>query len=126
MDIYDKVAELALLLRGTPEFVEWLEVKELIDQTIEEKNILQKYRTCQFAMEFAGFSDVSEDCLESARDELDEICDIMERNPLLSRYLQAEECFCGMLNKMQQVFAKNIDFPTEDFFVVNETGGFLN
>lgn len=126
MDIYDKVAELALSIKETPEFVEWLKVKELIDQTIEEKTVLQKYRTCQLAVEFANFSDVPDDSFESIRDELDDICDMMERNPLLSRYLQAEECFCLMLNRMQQVFAKNIDFPVEEFRVATETGGFLN
>ena len=126
MDIYDKVADLALSIRETPEFSEWLEVKELIEQTVEEKTILQKYRTCQLAMEFAGLSDTSDTYLESVRDELDDICDIMERNPLLSRYLDAEECFCNMLNRMHQIFAKNIEFPVEELFVVNETGGFLN
>ena len=126
MDIYDKVADLALSIRETPEFAEWLEVKELIEQTVEEKTILQKYRTCQLAMEFAGLADTSDDYLESVRDELDDVCMVMERNPLLSRYLDAEECFCNMLNRMQQIFAKNIEFPVEELFVVNETGGFLN
>ena len=67
MDIYDKVADLALSIRETPEFSEWLEVKELIEQTVEEKTILQKYRTCQLAMEFAGLSDTSDTYLVEAR-----------------------------------------------------------
>lgn len=126
MDIYDKVAALALSIRETPEFVEWLRVKELVDQTIDEKNVLQKYRTCQLAMEFADITDASVSYLESASDELDELYDIMMENPLLSRYLQAEESFCCMLNKMQQVFAKNMDFPIDDFFAVQEVDAFLN
>ncbi len=126
MDIYDKVAELALSIRETPEFVEWLRVKELVDQTIEEKNVLQKYRTYQLAMEFADMTDASVSYMESANDELDELYDIMMKNPLLSRYLHAEECFCFMLNKMQQIFAKHMDFPTDDFFAVHETDAFLN
>lgn len=126
MDIYDKVAELALSIRETPEFIEWLKVKELVDQTIEEKNVLQKYRTYQLAMEFADMTDASVSYLESAGDELDALYDIMMKNPLLSRYLHAEECFCCMLNKMQQIFAKNMDFPTDDFFAVHETNAFLN
>lgn len=123
MDIYEKVKDLALELKATKEFIEWMEVKELIDNTVEEKALIHQYRAYQIAVEFADLADTGD---EKAQEALDDIYDKMMKNSLLCRYLMAEETFCHMLNELQRIFAQTMDIPVDEFLPSGDMTGFLN
>ena len=122
MDIFDKTAALAVSIKESHEYSEFLETKSEIEMTPkarEEKiKVLREYRARQFALELA---EIAGDGVDEINDALAEICEVMEGDKLLSKYLSAEYNLCCLMQKIQEIFAEQLKISIEHGII--ETNG---
>ena len=127
MDIYEKTADLALSIKESKEYSEFMDMEKEIKQNPEAREILNEYRAQQFAMSLAELAGHD---AESLNDAFAEICDMMEGNALLRRYLNAETNLTCMIQRINQIFTENLGISTAAFPMLEdsteENGGFLN
>ncbi|MGI5873991.1 MAG: YlbF family regulator [Bacillota bacterium] len=110
MNIFEKTADLAVSIRQSREYSEFIETKKEIEKTPSARDILKEYRARQFALELA---ELAGDNFDEVSDALAEICDIMEEDDLLSRYLEAEYKLFHMMQRIQEIFAEKLELETE-------------
>lgn len=126
MNIFEKTEDLAVSLRESPEFKEFLETKSLIEATPKAREVLKEYRARQFALELA---EIAGEGIDEVNDALAEICAAMEQDVLLSRYLTAEfNLFC-LMKKVQEIFSDNLGLlpdASADFPGIESHSGMLN
>jgi len=125
MDVFEKTEDLAVSIKESPEYSEFLETKALIEITPKAREILKEYRARQFALELA---EIAGEGVEEVNDSLAEICDTMEKDVLLSRYLTAEYNLFCLMQKIQDIFAEKLGLTIEAHTGVmeSERSGFLN
>lgn len=127
MDILDKTADLAVSIKESPEYSEFVETKSLIEMTPKARDILKEYRARQFALELA---EIAGEGVDEVNDALAEICETMEQDVLLRRYLTAEfNLFC-LMQKIQEIFAEKLGLQVEPQIAFEpdrgDNGGYLN
>lgn len=118
MDIFDKTAALAVSIKESHEYSEFLETKSEIEVTPKAREILREYRARQFALELA---EIAGDGVDEINDALAEICEVMEEDKLLSKYLTAEFNLCCLMQKIQEIFAEQLKISMEHGII--ETDG---
>lgn len=123
MDIFDKTADLAVAIKESPEYCDFLETKAQVEMTPKARDILKEYRARQFALELA---EIAGEGLDEVNDALAEICDIMERDNLLSRYLTAEYNLCCMIQRIQEIFADELNLTFDGAVLESEPTTLLN
>lgn len=126
MDIFDKTAALAVSIKESPEYSAFLETKSEIDMTPRAREVLKEYRARQFALELA---EIAGDGVDEVNDALAEICEVMEEDKLLSKYLTAEYNLCCLMQKIQEIFAEQLEISLEHGIIeadAAEKTGFLN
>lgn len=126
MDIFDKTAALAVSIKESHEYSDFLETKSEIEVTPKAREILKEYRARQFALELA---EIAGDGVDEINDALAEICAVMEEDKLLSKYLTAEYNLCCLMQKIQEIFAEQLEISIEHGIIESDgTGktGFLN
>lgn len=126
MDILDKTAALAVSIKESHEYSDFLETKSEIEVTPKAREILKEYRARQFALELA---EIAGDGVDEINDALAEICAVMEEDKLLSKYLTAEYNLCCLMQKIQEIFAEQLEISIEHGIIESDgTGktGFLN
>ena len=126
MDVLEKTADLAISIKESPEYSEFLETKNMVETSPRAREILKEYRARQFALELA---EIAGEGVDEVNDALAEICETMEKDVLLRRYLAAEFNLVCMIQKMQDIFAEKlgVTFETHGSFVDPDHGsGFLN
>ena len=111
MDIYDKTAELAVSIRESKIFSEFIKTKAEVEMTPQARDILSEYHARQFAMELA---DMAGEDNSSVSDALAEICEVMEGDALLSRYLRAELDLFHMMHRIRAIFAEKLEMTDGD------------
>ena len=126
MDIFDKTADLAVSIKESPEYSEFVKTKAQVEMTPKAREVLKEYRARQFALELA---EIAGEGVDEVNDALAEICETMEKDLLLHRYLMAEfNLFC-LMQKVQDVFAENLGMQIEPrlmFETEQNEGGYLN
>ena len=127
MDIFDKTADLAISIKESPVYSEFVETKSQVEMTPKAREVLKEYRARQFALELA---EIAGEGVDEVNDALAEICETMEKDVLLNRYLKAEfNLFC-LMQKIQDIFAENLGMQVEPRLMFDaehgENGGFLN
>ena len=127
MDIYEKTADLAHSIKESSEYSEFMEMEKLVKQNPEAREILNEYRAQQFAVSLAEMAGHSGEALNDA---FAEICDMMEGNALLRRYLNAETNLTCMIQRINQIFLENLGMSAAAFPMLEdageENGGYLN
>lgn len=127
MDIYEKTAELALSIKESSEYSEFMEMEKQVKQNPEAREILNEYRAQQFALSLAELAGQSPDAMNDA---FAEICDMMEGNNLLRRYLNAETNLTCMMQRVQQIFMENLGVSAVAYPMLEDAcedaGGYLN
>lgn len=127
MDIYEKTADLALSIKESSEYNEYMEMENLVRENPEAREILNEYRAQQFALSLAELAGHSVDGMNDA---FAEVCEMMENNALLRRYLNAETNLTCMIQRINRIFTEKlgvsaVPFPMlED--VCEDNGGYLN
>ena len=101
MDILEKARVLALAIKNSPEYKNYLSVKAEVEQSPEAYDMLRAYRAHQLAVGLAEFANGD---VDAAIDELDDLCMEMEENELLSRYvaLAPREEFADILDAIDR------------------------
>lgn len=120
MDIFDKTAALAVSIKESPEYSEYLKTKSEIDMTPKAKEILKEYRARQFALELA---EIAGDRVEEISDALAEICEQMQGDKLLNQYLTAEYNLCCLMQKIQDIFAQQLELHVNHGLLENDNAG---
>ncbi|MBQ1252415.1 MAG: YlbF family regulator [Firmicutes bacterium] len=126
MDVLEKTADLAISIKESPEYSEFVETKNMVETSPKAREILKEYRARQFALELA---EIAGEGVDEVNDALAEICAAMEEDVLLRRYLAAEFNLVCLVQKMQDIFAEKlgVTFETHGSFVdPDHGGGFLN
>jgi cell fate (sporulation/competence/biofilm development) regulator YlbF (YheA/YmcA/DUF963 family) len=126
MDIFDKTAALAVSIKESAEYSEFFETKSEIELTPKAKEVLKEYRARQFALELA---EIAGDGVDEVNDALAEICEVMEEDKLLSKYLTAEYNLCCLMQRIQEIFAEQLEISIENNIIESdgiEKTGFLN
>jgi cell fate (sporulation/competence/biofilm development) regulator YlbF (YheA/YmcA/DUF963 family) len=126
MDIFDKTAALAVSIKESSEYNEFLKTKAEIETAPKAREVLKEYRARQFALELA---EIAGDGVEEVNDALAEICEVMEEDKLLSKYLTAEYNLCCLMQKIQDIFAQQLEITIDHGVIdtdVAENKGLLN
>lgn len=126
MNVLEKTADLAISIKESPEYSEFLETQNMVETSPKAREILKEYRARQFALELA---EIAGEGVDEVNDALAEICDAMEQDVLLRRYLAAEFNLVCLIQKMQDIFAEKlgVTFETHGSFTdPDHGGGFLN
>lgn len=110
MNIYDKSEDLALSIKESREYTDFLRSKAKIAKNAQSIALLKEYRQYQIALEFAklsgeGIEDVT-DALEGAFVELGE-------NKEISEYLDAEYKLTCLIQRIQSILTDDLELMIE-------------
>lgn len=123
MDILEKARVLALAIKNSPEYKNYLSVKAEVEQSPEAYDMLRAYRAHQLAVGLAEFANGD---VGAAIDELDDICMEMEENELLSCFLDAEGDLSCLMEDLQEIFASELEIMNPPAGASSGSVGFLN
>ena len=123
MDVYDQAEALAASIEKSKEFSEYRRYSGEVELRPDACAILREYRARQFALELAEAAGEESEELNNA---LEDVCDRMESDDLLSSFLTAEYNFCTMIRRMQDIFSRHLG--GEEIFDDAEivSSGYLN
>ena len=127
MDVLDKTTELAISIRESAEYTDFMTTKAEVEMSPDASAILREYRARQFALELA---EIAGDGVDEINNALAEICDRMEEDELCSRYLDAEYNLICLVRNIQDIFSEQLGITFETaataMHQAAEPGGLLN
>lgn len=101
MNIYDKVNELAAMLKTTPEVIEFKAAKEKIENNPSNKKMVEDFRKKQieiYSLQMQG-KQPSKEMMESFQG----LYGIVKMNPDVNRYLEAELRFSQLYGDIMKI-----------------------
>lgn len=110
MDIYDKTEDLALSIKESFEYEDFLRRKEAVAKDPRCLDLLKEYRQYQIALEFAKISGEGVDEVNQA---LEAISLEMGTNEDISAYLTAEYNLTRLMQKIQAILTDGLDLVIE-------------
>ncbi|MDR0853641.1 MAG: YlbF family regulator [Clostridiales Family XIII bacterium] len=100
MSIKDKARELSDAIKETAEYQNYLRVKEKAQQNPELVEILNDYQEKQF--EIQKKVALGEDLTNDIQQQMQDLYQVLARDPLAAEYLQAQMQFALMANEVLQ------------------------
>ena len=88
MNVYDQAHGLAKAIRECEEFKQYDQLQKLIDQNQELSAMLKDFQTKQFEMQAKQM--MGEQVEADAMQQMQELSQIMMRDPLAAQYMQAQ------------------------------------
>lgn len=110
MDVLDKTTALAISIRESREYNDFIQTKNEVEMSPGAADILREYRARQFALELA---EIAGDGVDEINNALAEICDRMEEDELCSRYLDAEYNLICLIRNIQDIFSEQLGITFE-------------
>ncbi|MDO4552225.1 MAG: YlbF family regulator [Bacillota bacterium] len=111
MNVYDQAHQLARALKEAPEYKAYMEMKDAVNGKPELAEMLNDFQEKQFQMQAAqlmggeGAPDMSE--------QIQELYQILSKDPLAARYLQAEFAFTRMISDVYGILGEVIKPKTQ-------------
>jgi len=105
-DLHDKARELSDAIRNSEEYRQYIEVKERASQNAELSASLNDFREKQFTMQKKQL--LGEDIGTDAQMQMQNVAQILMRDPLAAEYLQAELRFTLMVNDIYAILAEAV------------------
>lgn len=102
-NIQDKAHELARMIKTSPQYQEYMRVKEKVGQNPELTEMVNDFQSKQFElqkMQMAG-QELGPDMMQQVQN----LYGILMKDPLAAEYVQAEVQFSLMVNDVYQIIA---------------------
>ncbi|MGC2872939.1 YlbF family regulator [Ihubacter sp. rT4E-8] len=106
MNVYDQAHGLAKAIRECEEFKQYDQLQKLIDQNQELSAMLKDFQTKQFEMQAKQM--MGEQVEADAMQQMQELSQIMMRDPLAAQYMQAQMRFSLMMNDVYKILGEVI------------------
>lgn len=110
MDIYDKTEDLALCIKESHEYADFLRCKSVVAKDPYCVDLLKEYRQYQIALEFAKLSGEG---LDEVNEAIEAISLEMGNNKDVSDYLTAEYNLTRLMQKIQNILTEDLDLFIE-------------
>lgn len=106
MNFYDKIHTLVKELKDTPEYVNYITIKQKVKSDAELTEKIKKFRECQRAEQLKYINGTQMD--ESVKKELQQQYSLIIQNPLAVDFFQAEIKLDVLLADMQKIIGEGI------------------
>lgn len=106
MNFYDKVHELVKCLKDTPEYSNYIKIKQKVKQDEELSEKIQEFRKRQSAEQVKYINGKEMD--ENTKKEMQQMYSLIIQNPLAVEFFQAEIKLDVMLADMQKIIGDGI------------------
>ena len=112
MNPYDAAHMLARALKDSPEYKEFKDLKDKVQQNPSTKNMLKDFRKKQFAMQARQLSGqhVTEDEIQ----QLQNLQNILLQNPVVGPFFHAEYRFTQIMNDVYKIMGDAVDMEMSD------------
>lgn len=108
MNVHDEAHKLARAIRESPEYKEYVELKEAASQNEELVNILNDFRSKQIELQAKQM--MGEDIAPELMQSIQAVSQIVMKDPLAMQYVQAEARFTLMVNDIFNILGEVIKF----------------
>lgn len=106
MNFYDKIHELVKCLKDTPEYSNYIKVKQRVKQDKELSDKIQEFRKRQADEQVKYINGKEMD--DSTKKEMQQMYSLIIQNPLAVEFFQAEIKLDVMLADMQKIIGEGI------------------
>lgn len=107
MSVYDLANRLAKQIKKSEEYKNYQEMREKIISNDKSMEMLQDYQQEQLKVQSRQLS--GEDLSEEDRQKLENLREIIELNPEVKKYLDAEYRVSVMLNDLQRILFSDLE-----------------
>ena len=103
MTIHDQAHELARAIRESEEYRTYMQAKDKASQNPEITEALNDFREKQFALQKMQLMGEDAGASASAMEQMQNLAQILMRDPLAAEYMQAEIRFTLMVNDVYEI-----------------------
>ncbi|HHY69341.1 MAG TPA: YlbF family regulator [Bacillota bacterium] len=107
MAVYDKVYELARELKDSPEYKEYQDAKQAIEQSESALQILKDYWQLQLSIQTAFLTGREPD--EKTQENFQKTQEIINMHGPIQRFIHAERQILTMLTDIQRILTESLD-----------------
>ncbi|HHU17647.1 MAG: YlbF family regulator [Anaerovoracaceae bacterium] len=108
MNVHDEAHNLARAIRESPEYKEYVQLKEAASQNEELTNMLNDFRSKQIELQAKQM--MGEDIAPELMQNIQALSQIVMKDPLAMQYVQAEARFTLMVNDVFNILGEVIKF----------------
>ncbi|MDD4563894.1 MAG: YlbF family regulator [Eubacteriales bacterium] len=108
MNVHDEAHNLARAIKESPEYKEYIELKDAASLNEELTNMLNDFRSKQIEMQAKQM--MGEDLGPELMESIQELSQIVMKDPLAMQYVQAEARFTLMVNDIFGILGEVIKF----------------
>ncbi|MGN0659817.1 MAG: YlbF family regulator [Emergencia sp.] len=109
MNVYDQAHGLAKAIRESEEYKQYDQLKKLVDQNPELSEMLKNFQTRQFEAQAKQM--MGEQVGPEVMQQVQELYQIVAKDPLAAQYLQAQMRFQLMMNDVVQILGEVMGLP---------------
>lgn len=106
MTIHDKAHELAKMIKESPQYVEYMRVKEKVGQNPELTEMVNDFQGKQFELQKLQMS--GQELGPEMMQQVQNLYGILMKDPVAAEYIQAEVQFSLMVNDVYQIIAEAV------------------
>lgn len=106
MNVHDKAHELASLIKESPQYTEYMRVKDTVSENPELTEMVNDFQEKQFEiqkMQMAG-QELGPDMMQQVQN----LYQILMKDPVAAEYIQAEVQFSLMVNDVYNIIAEAV------------------
>lgn len=107
MNVYDKAHELSAAIKESQEFKEYDSLKKEIEKNPEINSMMKDFQNKQIALQAKQFAGEKIDAEDMKH--IQELYQIVLKDPTAARYMQAEMRFSLMINDVYKIIGETID-----------------
>lgn len=108
MNVYDEAHSLVRAIKNTPEYTQYLELKERVSENPELTEMLNDFQAKQF--EIQKMQLLGGDLGSEMTEQIQSLYQILMKDPLAAQYIQAEMRFTMMINDVYNILGEVVKF----------------
>lgn len=107
MSVHDQAHALARAIKGTPEFKNFLKVKETLDKDKRAKEMLSNFRKAQWELQKQKMTGL--DVSPEQEKRISQLLEVISLNLLVKEFLEAEYRFSIMVTDIQKIIGEAME-----------------
>lgn len=106
MNVYDEAHSLVRAIKATPEYTQYMDLKQKASQNPELTNMLNDFQGQQFELQKMQL--MGQDIGAEMTEQIQSLYQILMKDPLAAQYVQAEMRFTMMINDVYSILGEAV------------------